>query len=178
MSECRVLDIFAGSGCVGIAVLKNTTNVLCDISDRDPSAIAQIKINCRLNKISPKRFRIIKSDVFTNIKGKYDYILANPPYIATTEKHRLGPSVLQYEPKIALFGGKDGLFYIRKFLWQAKKHLRRPASAKASARRSKIYMEFHPPQKKEISKILKRAGYSQWDFFKDQYGRYRWVVVN
>jgi len=177
--KIRCLDIFAGSGCIGVALLKSfdisrrsNANVvkylLCDISDYDKKAIAQIKINCKLNRINPKRYRIIKSDIFKNIKNTYDYIFANPPYIPITRKNKIQKSVLKFEPRNALFGGVDGLFYIRKFLKDAKNYLNEDGE---------IFMEFDPPQKKGIEKLIKQFNYKKYKFNKDQYGRWRWVTV-
>lgn len=160
--KIKVLDMFAGSGCIGLAVLKHIKNSRIDFADIDNRMVGQ---------------KVIKSDVFSNIKGRYDFIFANPPYIPTTKRRRIQKSVLKYEPKQALFGGKDGLFYIRKFLSQVKNYLRRPASANASARQSKIFMEFSPEQKKEIGKLLKKYGYKNHEFHRDQYRRWRWVVI-
>src|SRR4030042_7181962 len=170
--EIRCLDMFSGSGCIGIAVLKHKKSLLCDISDSDSIMISQIKINLNKNFIKPSRSRVIKSDIFNNIKGKYDYIFANPPYIPTKNKNMVQKSVLKYEPSRALFGGGDGLFYIRKFLKQAIGHLNK---------NGRIYMEFSPEQKKEIEKILTRLNFSQknlggqeyktWKFNRDQYGK-------
>jgi len=167
-----ILDIFAGSGCIGIAVLKHIPNSLCDFADIEKNNLKQIKINCDLNKINKKRYKIIKSDVFKNIKGEYDYIFANPPYIAKTRKNKIQKSVLKYEPKKALFGGKDGLFYIKKFLKGAKNYLKEDGI---------IFMEFDSIQKKEIEKILKNppagGGYNNFEFHKDQYNKWRWVSI-
>lgn len=174
----RCLDLFSGSGCVGIAILAKTPILLpacrqagatVDFVDNDKKCLEQIKINCRINKIDSKRYKIIKSDVFSKIKNKYDYIFANPPYIPTTRKDKIQRSVLKYEPRQALFGGKDGLFYIKKLLSQAKNHLNT---------NGKIYMEFDSIQKREIDKLLKKYKYKQWNFYKDQYGKYRWVVIS
>ena len=87
--KLRVLDIFAGSGCIGIAILKNTKNTKVVFAEKDKNCIKQIKRNCKLNNIKPSRYNIVRSDVFGNIKGKFDYILANPPYIPD---HRNNPS--------------------------------------------------------------------------------------
>jgi len=164
----KCLDIFSGSGCIGIALLKNVKSLLCDISEKDKKFVEQIKINCKLNKIDKQRYKIIQSDVFKKIKDRYDYIFANPPYIAVTRKNKIQKSVLKYEPKTALFGGKDGLSLIKIFLKDAKKHLNNEG---------KIFMEFDFVQKKGIEKLLKKYGYKDFDFYKDQYGKWRYVVV-
>jgi release factor glutamine methyltransferase len=164
----RALDIFSGSGCIGIVLLKKKPNLLCDFSDKQKNAIEQIKINCKLNGIDKKRYRVIQSDVFKNIKSKYDFIFANPPYIATTRKNKVQKSVLKYEPKQALFSGKNGLVLINKFLKDAQSHLNDGG---------KIFMEFDYIQKNQIEKILKKYNYKNWEFKKDQYNKWRWVVV-
>jgi len=174
MSECSVLDMFAGSGCIGIAILKNIKNSKVVFADSDAECIKQIKINLKLNSINKKRYRIIRSDIFKNInkKNKYDYIFANPPYIPTKNKNKVQKSVLNFEPRKALFGGEDGLFYIRKFLGKAKDYLKEGGV---------IFMEFDPPQKKEIEKLAKKEGYNPptggCEFQKDQYGKLRWVML-
>lgn len=164
----RCLDLFTGSGCVGIAVLKKTQVLLCDMADSQENCLKQIKINVVLNKVNKRRYRIIKSNVFSNITNKYDYIFANPPYIPTTRKNKIQKSVFKFEPQKALFGGADGLFYIRKFLKQANKYLNI---------NGKIFMEFDPPQKKEIEKLIKQYNYKNYEFHKDQFNRWRWVEI-
>jgi len=165
----KILDIFAGSGCIGIAILKNFKNSFLDFVDIDNRAIEQIKINFKLNKISKSRYKIYKSNLFEKLKGKkYDYIFANPPYVAIERIREVQPSVLKYEPKKAILAGKRGLFYIRKFLKEAKDHLKE---------KGEIFMEFDPFQKSEIEKILRKQGYKNLEFFKDQFKKWRFLKV-
>jgi len=175
----RVLDIFAGSGCIGIAIQANVPNVLCDFAEKDAKSAKQIKINIKNNFIKIPKCKVVQSDIFSKVKGKYDYILANPPYIPdykrnssarlrTILRNRIQKSVLKYEPKIALFGGEDGLKYIDKFLKQARKHLKKYG---------RIYMEFDSEQKNKIEKLILKYKYKKWWFAKDQYNRWRWVVA-
>jgi len=165
----KVLDIFAGSGCIGISVLKNVKNSLVDFVDIDERAIEQIKINLELNKIPEDRYKIYRSDLFKRLKGKtYDYIFANPPYVAKERLKEVQPSVLKYEPKRAILAGKRGLIYIKRFLKEAKKFLN-PSGT--------IYLEIDPQQKGDIKKILKKEKYNTFKFFEDQFKKCRFLKV-
>ncbi len=169
-----VLDMFAGSGCVGIAILMACPE-LCrrvDFVDVDKKAIEQIRINLKLNKVSPKRYRIFKSNLFkelalSRVEG-YNLIFANPPYVARERIKEVQPEVLKHEPKRALLAGKGGLFFIRKFLKDAKNFLKNDGI---------IYLEIDPQQREEIKKILKKYNYSKFDFYKDQFKKYRWLKI-
>jgi release factor glutamine methyltransferase len=167
-NQVHILDMFAGSGCIGISIMRHMKHVTCDFADVHRPFLAQVKINCKLNKVPAKKYRVIHSDIFSNIQHKYDYIFANPPYIPTTKKHNIQASVLTYEPRKALFGGTDGLWYIKRFLAVAKKHLNT---------RGNICIEFDSPQKRAIETMLKKYGYTTWEFHRDQYGKWRWVVI-
>ena len=162
------LDVFSGSGCIGIAVLKHIPHVCVDFAENEKKFLQQIHLNLKKNRISKKRFRVFQSNIFSEVSLRYDYIFANPPYVAKSKKHSVHASVLRHEPREALFAGKDGLLYIRRFLKEAKTHLKPKGS---------IYLEFDSPQKKEIDKLLQRFDYSSWQFHKDQYGKWRFVVV-
>ncbi len=164
----RVLDIFAGSGCVGIAVLKNTKNTLVDFAEKNDKFLKQIEKNLILNKITNNRWKLIKSDVWQRVENKYDFILANPPYIAVKKKPKLPLNVKKYEPSAALFGGKEGMIYIKKFLFSLKKYLNQNGQA---------WLEFDAPQKAKIEKLLKKNNFRNWLFKKDQFGRWRWVII-
>ncbi len=159
----KCLDIFSGSGCIGIAVLKKIKDAKVDFAELDENLLKQIKINLGLNKIDKKRYRIIQSDIFDNIHGRYDYILANPPYVPSTRK--LDKSVSSFEPHKALFGGKDGLDYIKVFLKEADNYLKKGG---------KIYLEIDSPQEKKIRELLKGRKYA---FHKDQFGKTRYLIL-
>ena len=167
--ELRILDIFAGSGCIGIAVLKHIKKSYMDFADDDRKSIEQIKINLKLDKVSPKRYKIYKSDLFRKLKERtYNVIFANPPYVAEDRINEVQKSALEYEPKKALFSGKKGLNHIKRFLKEAKRFLKQEGI---------IYLEFDPKQKKEIEKILEKNGYKDYKIFKDQFKKYRWLKI-
>lgn len=162
-----VLDIFAGSGCIGIAVLKNT-KAFVDFADVSKKALSQIKINLNKNKISENRYKIIWSDLFSALKNKkYDFILANPPYVALSRIKEVDIDVLKKEPHIALFAGKDGMVFIKKFLNQVQEHLNKDG---------KIFMEFDSQQKEKIKKILEKKKL-KFQFKKDQFNKIRFLKV-
>ena len=164
-----ILDVFSGSGCIGIAILKNVKKSFVDLVDIDEREIKQIKINIKLNKISAERYKVIKSDLFKRLKGrKYDYIFANPPYVARNRIKEVQPSVLKYEPNRALFGGEKGLFYIKKLLKSGRDFLKNNGI---------IYLEIDPLQKNDIEDILNSLGYKKFKFYKDQFKKYRWIKI-
>ena len=164
----RVLDLFAGSGCIGVAVLKHIPQARVDFAEKERGLLKQVKINAKLNGIDSKRYRVFQSDVFSNIKGKYDYIFANPPYVAEARKAKVQKSVLEQEPKGAIFGGKDGLYYIRKFLKGVGDYLVPGGVA---------YLEFDSYQKAEVAKLAKVAGAKEVGAGKDQFGKWRYARI-
>lgn len=172
LTEARpraILDMFAGTGCIGIAVLKNIKNSFVDFVDISNEVIEQIKINLKLNKIAKIRYRVLKSNLFENLKKKeYNVIFANPPYVALERISEVDEEVLEKEPKEALFAGKDGMDWIEKFLKEAKNYLKEGGL---------IFLEFDPKQKEKIEEILKREDYSSFKFRKDQFKTYRWLKI-
>ena len=169
-SAGRVLDLFAGSGCVGIATAKNLPAGAVDFGDIDAAAVEQIKINLKINRLSGERTRVFQTDIFENIPPgeSYDAILANPPYVAAERIREVQRSVLDWEPRRALFGGADGLGIIEKFLRRADDFLR-PGGI--------IYMEFDTFQKISIIKMLKGLSYGSFEFHKDQFQKWRFIRI-
>lgn len=151
----RCLDIFAGSGCIGIAVLKNIPQVTVDFADIDEEMLKQIKINLKINKINLKRAKVIRSDIFKNIEKDYDYIFANPPYVPLKEKNKVAKWCLEYEPHHSFFAGDNGLLFIKPFLDEAKQHVKSGG---------KIWMEYEWIKEEEIKKLLESAGYEKFNF--------------
>lgn len=166
----RVLDIFSGSGCVGIAVLKKIKNSQVDFCDADPRALRQIEKNLKINAIEKSRSRVYLSDIFQNLPQNklYDAILANPPYVDCDRISEVQKSVLDHEPHLALFSDKNGMAAIEKFLKQAKQRLD-PIGV--------IYLEFDPKQVQPVERALKKEKYSAWKIFYDQFGRARFARI-
>lgn len=157
----KCLDIFSGSGCIGISLLAHIPDSQVTFSD---IYTKQINRNLKLNKIDKKRYKVVQSDLFENINDTFDYIFANPPYIPEKSED-VQKSVSDYEPYEALYAGKDGLKIIKKFLKQVKKYLNLNGI---------IYLEFNSDQKEEIKRICK-----DWKvkFYKDQFDQWRWCKI-
>lgn len=118
----RILDLCAGTGCVGLtaaALLKNTRAVLVDLSD---GALDLCKRNIRRHKLTGRAV-YLKGDALqppSHALGQFDVLVCNPPYIPTGDLAGLDSSVKDFEPLMALDGGADGLDFYRQIttLWQ------------------------------------------------------------
>ncbi len=165
----KCLDLFSGSGCVGVCLLKNCPKKIrvVHFAEIDKKALKQIKINLELNKVR-KNYRIIKSNIFQKINEKYDYIFCNPPYISVKKKKMVEKSVYKFEPHKALFAKKDGLFFIEEILNEFKNYLKKDG---------KIYIEFDSCQKVKIENYLKKNNLSNYFFKKDQYKKQRYLII-
>ncbi len=162
-----VLDLFTGSGCIGIAVIRSLENSRVFFSDISNRALKQVQKNLGINGIK-NNFELVKSDIFSKLKGrKFDLIFANPPYIDRNDPN-IGEEI-KYEPKEALFADSEGFAVIEQFLSDAFLHLND---------QGKIYMEFGYNQKEKIENLLSMSRYSSWKFNKDQFGKWRWVEIN
>lgn len=163
----QCLDLFAGSGCIGLAVLKNVPGCFCDFGEIKSLFLKGIEKSINFNGIERERCNLIETDVFSNIFKKYDYILSNPPYVAERRINEVGEDVKEFEPSIALYGGFDGMKYIERFLKEAPDYLKE---------KGVVFMEFDPEQKKRIEDIVKDK-YSKFEFFKDEFDKYRFVRI-
>ena len=115
----NMLEIGCGTGIVSISVdLETKVDVTAvDISQK---AIENTKIN--KEKLG-STIKVLKSDLFSNIKNKFDIIYSNPPYIKSDEIEKLQVEVRKHEPRLALDGGEDGLHFYRKIIEKAREYL-------------------------------------------------------
>ncbi|HSW60764.1 MAG TPA: peptide chain release factor N(5)-glutamine methyltransferase [bacterium] len=111
----NVLDICCGSGCAGLSVLRV---IDCDLTMSDISKDALDVTAVNVEKLFPGRenVKLVQSDMFENIREKQDVIIANPPYLSTSDMTGFVKGELIYEPVSAFFGGEDGFEFTEKLL--------------------------------------------------------------
>ena len=103
-----VLDLGTGTGCIVISLLKERPDVVGVSVDISKECLNVAKINAETNGVSD-RVKFIHSDWFSNVTSRFDLIVSNPPYIGLSELKDLSREVKNFDPKVALFGGRDGL---------------------------------------------------------------------
>jgi release factor glutamine methyltransferase len=165
----KVLDLCAGSGCIGIAVAKAIPSAHVTFAELDPAHLPTIKKNLESNHTIDdtdiSQHTLAQSDLFENVTGKFDFILTNPPYIYSEAK-TVAESVTSHEPHIALFGGTQGLEIIERIINDAKKYL---------TSQGILYIEHEPTQIELLKSQGESAGFSVTTHT-DQYGVLRFSV--
>jgi len=117
------LDLCTGSGCLAVLLARAFPRARIDAADLSPAALAVARRNVRDYRLGG-RIRLIRSDLFSALRGKqYDLIISNPPYVTAAAMRRL-PREYRREPRLALASGRDGLDAARAILRQAAAHLR------------------------------------------------------
>lgn len=117
----RMLDLCTGSGCVAVSVARQRPTGKVVASDLSPDALAVARDNAL--RLGAYNMAFVESDLFANIQGKFDVITANPPYILTSDIEGLQPDIKEFEPRLALDGGADGLDLVRRIVERAPDHL-------------------------------------------------------
>ena len=162
----RILDIGVGSGCLLISVLKERKNfhgVGIDISKK---CIDISNINASKLEIS-NRVKFFKSDVDNFNFGKYDLIVSNPPYIKMLDFNNLKKDVINFEPKLALYGGLDGTSEIRKVIKKSSELIKK---------NGKFILEIAYDQKNKVIKLLRDKGFYINNVLKDLADNDRCIV--
>lgn len=121
MKKDSILDIGTGSGAIAISLAKNIENTFVIGSDIEDNALSLAMENKEFTGIENVDF--VKSDLFNNIKGKFDLIISNPPYINKKDYESLDKE-LYFEPKSAIYGGCDGLDFYRGIIKNSSKYLK------------------------------------------------------
>ncbi len=160
-----MLDICTGSGCIALAIKKAVPKLKVTASDISEKALEVARRNASLNKLD---VCFERSDLFDNIKGSFDIITANPPYIAESEYEALEKE-LYFEPKLALIAEEDGLALYKRISKEAKTKLNKGGV---------IFLEIGCSQAFAVSEMLKKNGFINIKTVKDLAGNDRVVRAN
>lgn len=165
----RILDLCAGSGCVGCALAVHMPGAKVVLVDNDHKALSVCRRNVEKNGLAD-RVMCIDGDVTRKppmLIGKFDLITCNAPYIPTAEMETLDASVKDYEPYSALDGGEDGLAVIRPVISLWKSVLRD---------RGTIMLEIGEGQAPAVRELLRAAGFERISTLEDSGGTERVVA--
>ena len=161
----HALDLFAGSGCCGIAVLTHVPDSSVDFGEIEARHFPTITKSLAANGIDLQRTRLIPTDVFSGITDQYDLILANPPYIAR-DSTEVEQSVTDHEPHEALFAADAGFALIAATLSGARQRL---------APGGQLWVEHDPGQSAALAHKAAEVGLVCTTHH-DQYGLARYSV--
>ncbi len=165
-NKFKILDIGVGSGCILLSILKereNFSGIGVDISQK---CLNICKINADNLKVS-SRLKLFKSDIDKFNLGKYDLIFSNPPYIKTIKLKYLERDVAEFEPRLALDGGIDGLSEIRKVIKKSSELIKK---------NGKFILEIGFDQKNEVNNLLIKEGFYINSTLKDLANNDRCIV--
>lgn len=161
----KVLDLCTGSGCIAVSIAKRCVGkrVSVTAADLSEAAIMLAQENAKLNGVN---VNFVQSDLFASVRGRYNLIVCNPPYIKSGDIAGLQKEVRGFEPKIALDGGDDGLDFYRRIAQSVRSYL---------AKDGVLLLECGEGQPEEILKLFERRDYAM--VMKDLNGVDRFIKI-
>lgn len=161
-----ILELCTGSGAIAVSLVRYLENVNVTATDISRQALEVAKRNEK-KLLDNEKIEFIQSDMFENIDKKYDIIVSNPPYIKTEVINKYN---LEYEPKIALDGGKDGLEFYRIIINEGYKYLKKDGI---------LALEIGYDQREEVMELVNKTGkYKESHCIKDLGGNDRVIVIS
>ena len=160
LEKPQILDMCTGSGCILLSLLhelkpRTVTGVGVDLSKE---ALCVAERNAEKLKIDAE---FLESDLFENVKGTYDVIVSNPPYIRTSVIETLQEEVKDHDPYLALDGKEDGLYFYRRIIEQAPAYLKK---------KGWLLFEIGSDQGEDVKNLMEQAGYTGVSVKKDLAG--------
>jgi release factor glutamine methyltransferase len=163
---CRILDLGTGTGAIALALLSAVPAATATGVDITAGALATAARNAGQLGLGG-RFTTVQSDWFEKVSGRYHVIAANPPYIPSRDIGNLQDEVRDFDPRLALDGGVDGLNPYRIIAAEAARFLEIE---------SRIAVEIGHTQRSEVNDIFRGAGYAAGEVFCDLSGNDRVLV--
>jgi len=148
-----VCDLCTGCGCIAVAIAKNYPDARIIATDICDAALAVAAGNIEKHQLK-ERITLLCGDLFDPIISgldvdKFDLIACNPPYVSTAEYEKLDKNVKDYEPKVALFAGVDGLDIYRRVIEKADRFLKPDAA---------LMLEIGYAQGQAVRQLLEQTG--------------------
>ena len=167
-----VLDLCTGGGSLAVIAAMAYPEVVIDAADVSDDALAVARINIDKHALG-QRITLLRSDLLAAVRGPYDLILCNPPYVNSHSMQTLPPEYLA-EPALALAGGDDGMDIIRTILRDAPKHMTVDAVLVLEVGNERAHFE-HAFRRLEVAWLETSAGDDQVLLVtRDALSKYRW----
>ena len=168
-----VLDLCTGNGSLAVIAAMAYPEVSVDAADVSEDALAVARINIDKHALS-KRVTLLTSNLLSAVRGPYDLILCNPPYVNTQSMLALPPEY-QCEPTLALAGGADGMDLVRQILREAPKHMTLDAVLVLEIGNERGHFE-HAFRRLEVAWLETSAGDDQVLLVsREALAKYRWT---
>jgi len=163
----RILDLGTGSGCILVTLLAEQDQARGVGVDLSEAACLQASANAVLHGVAD-RAEIVQSDWFGAVAGRFDLIVANPPYLAASEMADVAPELARYEPAMALTDGLDGLSAYRIIAEQAQGYL---------TSSGRVLVEIGWQQGAAVAALFTDAGWAEVRLARDLDGRARVICA-
>ncbi len=164
----RLADVYAGSGALGIALAVHIPTAQVDISELDPDLKKQIEINIERNNLDTYRVHAVTASSLEGLKGKYDALVAVPPYIPYEALPELDKEQQDFEPHLAFFAHDDGHEFLKVLITDAWDLLEEGGT---------LYMEADMDDTQVITELAQGTKWSKLEFWPDPYGATPNVVL-
>jgi ribosomal protein L3 glutamine methyltransferase len=169
----QVLDLCTGNGSLAVIAAMAYPEIVVDAADLSEDALAVARINVDRHKLA-NRITLLQSDLFAAVRGPYDLILCNPPYVNSQSMQAL-PAEYRAEPALALAGGGDGMDLIRTILREAAKHMTIDAVLVLEIGNERGHFE-HAFRRLEVAWLETSAGDDQVLLVtRESLAKYRWA---
>ena len=162
-----VLELGTGSGAIAITLACEWKEVHVTAVDISEDALLLAKLNAEKFNVQNK-IHFLNSDWYDNVKGLFDLIISNPPYISLAEQDELSAEVIKYDPEIALFAGRDGLDAYRRII---------PSLSKFLNPDGVVALETGASQSNQVKNMMNAVGFIDAKIVKDLSGKDRLVAA-
>ena len=162
-----VLELGTGSGAIAITLACEWKEVHVTAVDISEDALLLAKLNAEKFNVQNK-IHFLKSDWYDNVKGLFDLIISNPPYIGLAEQDELSAEVIEYDPEIALFAGRDGLDAYRRII---------PGLSRFLNPDGFVALETGASQSNQVKNMMNAVGLIDAEIVKDLSGKDRLVAA-